>query len=151
MPRVEEAVVVAASIAETWNGYLDPRGWSTWVDAFQGVVANDGYPQQGGKLTWRSTPAGRGEVTEEVLAHEPRRLHHVAFSDPTMSGELVTRFEGEGSGTKVSQSLEYRLAERGPFAVLGAFFVKSQIARSLDRTLGDLKAYVEEVANANAR
>lgn len=151
MPRVEHSVVVAASLAETWDTYLDRRGWPTWVDAFSGVTSADGYPEEGGTLVWRSTPAGRGEVSERVLEHEPRRSHRIAFSDPTMSGELATSFAVDGGGTRVSQVLDYRLAERGVFAFLGALFVKSQVARSVQRTLGDLKAYVEEVAGAHAR
>jgi len=151
MPRVEESVLVAASLAETWDTYFDRRGWSTWVDAFQSVVEEDGYPEAGGTLRWRSTPAGRGEVTEEVLEHEERRVQRVAFSDPTMAGELETRFAVEGAGTKVTQTLDYKLAERGVFAFLGALFVKSQVARSVQRTLTDLKAHVEEIASAHAR
>jgi len=148
---VKHDVFVEASLAETWDLYLDRRGWATWVDAFQGVVGEEGYPQEGGTLTWRSTPAGRGEVTEKVLEHEPRPVHRIEFSDPTMSGELATRFGVEGDGTRVSQELDYRLVERGPFAVLGAFFVKSQVARSLERTLTDLKDFVEEGARSGAR
>lgn len=122
-----------------------------WVDAFQSVVAAEGYPAEGGTLTWRSTPAGRGEVTETVLEHETRRTHRIAFSDPTMTGELSTRFAVEGQGTRVTQTLDYRLAERGVFAFLGAFFVKSQVARSVQRTLAALKAFVEESAQSGAR
>ncbi len=33
-----------------------------------------------------SVPAGRGEVTEKVLEHEPRRKHRIEFADPTMTG-----------------------------------------------------------------
>jgi len=151
MARVEETVLVGASLAETWDTYLDRRGWATWVDAFAAVVSDEGYPEEGGTLRWRSTPAGRGEVTEKVLEHEPRRTHRIAFSDPTMSGELSTRFAVEGQGTRVTQALDYRLAERGVFAFLGAFFVRSQVARSVQRTLRDLKAFAEESAQGGAR
>ena len=151
MPVIEETVLVEASLAETWDAYFDRRGWGTWVDAFQGVVAEEGYPEEGGTLIWRSTAAGRGEVAEKVLEHAPRRFHRVGFSDPTMSGELATRFDVEGEGTRVHQTFEYRLVERGVFAVLGAFFVKSQVARSVQRTLVDLKGFVEEAAHFDAR
>lgn len=142
MARVEQEVLVAASLAEVWDLYFEPRDWPEWVDAFAGVVSSQGYPQEGGKLVWRTGAAGRGEITEEVSAHEPRSLHRIRFSDPTMTGELETRFALEGPATRVSQTMDYRLAERGVFAFLGAFFVRSQVKRSLERSLEGLRDHV---------
>jgi hypothetical protein len=135
---------VEASLAETWDGYFEPRGWPIWVDAFAGVVALDGYPETEGTLVWRTGAAGRGEVRETVVAHEPRRLHRVKFSDPTMTGELETTFAIEGEGTRISQAMTYRLVERGVFAFLGAFFVRSQVKRSLERSLSAFREHVAE-------
>lgn len=147
MGVAEDSVLVEASLAETWDAYFDPAGWPEWVDAFAGVVSTDGYPLHGGRLVWRTGPAGRGEVTEEVIAHEPRTLHRVQFSDPTMTGELETRFGLEGPGTRVSQAMSYSLAERGVFAFLGALFVRSQVKRSLQRSLLGLQSHVAERAS----
>ena len=146
MPKVETTVLVDASLADTWDAYFDPSGWSEWVDAFAGVVSTDGYPLGGGKLTWRTGAAGRGEVSEAIVEHEPRTLHRVRFEDPTMSGELETRFAMEGAGTRVSQTMAYALAERGVFAFLGALFVRTQVRRSLERSLGGFRAYVADHA-----
>ena len=112
--KVSESVVVAASLAEVWDYYFEPRGWPAWVDGFGRVEASDGYPEAGGSLRWRSIPAGRGEVTEHVLEHEPRRLHRVAFRDPESAGELVTRFEiaGEGRGSPRSSTTGCESAAR---------------------------------------
>ncbi len=148
MPRAEAEVDVSASLAEVWDAYLDPRRWPEWVDAFASVVSADGYPQQGGTLVWRTGAAGRGEVTEAVLAHEPRRVHRIDFSDPTMTGELETTFAIEGEGTRVKQAMTYRLVERGFFAFIGALFVRSQVTRSLDRSL---KAFRDLVAESRPR
>jgi hypothetical protein len=141
---VESSILVEASLAETWDSYFDPAGWPEWVDAFSSVVSSDGYPQAGGKLVWRTGSAGRGEVSEEVAVHEPRTLHRIRFADPTMTGELETRFGVEGGHTRVSQAMTYSLVERGVFAFLGALFVRSQIKRSLERSLGALRAHVSE-------
>ena len=147
MAIVEESVLVAASLAETWDRYFDPRGWGAWVDGFQAAIEADGYPEAGGLLRWRSIPAGRGEVTERVLEHEPRRRHLIAFSDPAMEGELETRFEIEGQGTRVSQRLDYRLLDRGPIARLGAvLFVRSQVRQSVQRSLLAFRRAAEEAA-----
>ena len=147
MARADASVLVAASLAETWDAYFDPHGWPEWVDAFGGVLELDGYPLQGGKLTWRTGAAGRGEVAEAVLAHEPRTLHRIGFSDPTMTGGLETRFELEGKGTRVSQAMTYALAEPGLFGFLGAFFVRSQVRRSLERSLQAFRGFVAERAS----
>ena len=147
MAIVEEAVLVRATVAETWERYFDPRGWGSWVDGFQAVIEAEGYPEAGGVLRWRSIPAGRGEVTERVLEHEPRRRHLIAFRDPAMEGELETRFEIEGQGTRVSQRLDYRLLDRGPIARLGAvFFVRGQVRQSVQRSLLAFRRAAEEAA-----
>jgi hypothetical protein len=147
--KVLESVVVDASLAEVWDHYFEPQGWPAWVDGFGHVEASAGYPEAGGSLRWHSVPAGRGEVTEHVLQHEPRRLHRVAFRDPESAGELMTRFEIAGEGTLVAQELEYRLRRRGPFTWLtDRLFIRSQIRGSLARTLGRLKLEVEALARA---
>jgi Polyketide cyclase / dehydrase and lipid transport len=145
--KVSESVVVDASLAEVWDYYFEPRGWPAWVDGFGRIEASDRYPGAGGSLRWRSIPAGRGEVTEHVLEHEPRRFHRVAFRDPESVGELRTRFEIAGSGTTVTQEFEYRLRRRGPFAWLtDRLFIRSQVHGSVARTLARLKLEVEELA-----
>jgi len=142
--KVSESVLVGASLAETWDHYFDPDGWPVWVEGFGRVARMDGYPEAGATLVWSSNAAGRGEVTEEVLAHEPRTLHRIAFSDPQSSGELTTRFVVEGDGTRVTLELDYEVGKGGPLARLtDLFFTRSQVAGSLRRTLGEFRAEVE--------
>ena len=144
---VEESTLVRASLAEAWDHYFDPRGWPGWVDGFQSVIETDAYPKPGGTLRWRSTPAGRGEVRERVLEHEPRRRHLIAFTDPAMEGKLETRFEIEGEHTRVRQRLDYRLVDSGPIARLGGLlFVRGQVRQSLARSLEVFRRAVEEAA-----
>jgi hypothetical protein len=127
MSEVLATILVEASLAETWEHYFDPRGWSVWVDGFQA--------------------AGRGRVTERVLEHEPRRRHKIAFSDPQSEGELLTEMAIEGEGTRVTQTLDYRLRGRGPFAwASDRLFVRTQVRRSLERSLLRFKHEVAEIA-----
>src|SRR5687768_2240271 len=136
MATVEASILVAAPLAETWDRYFDADGWRHWVDGFNAVLEAEGYPQAGGTLRWRSTPAGRGEVTERVLEHEERRLHRVEFADDAAHGELQVTFGIEGDGARVRQALQYRLTQRGPIALLASvLFVRSQMRRSLERSL----------------
>lgn len=136
MATVSASVFVRAPVTKAWDHYFDPRGWRAWVDGFQAVEAADGYPAEGGTLTWRSGSAGRGWVTERVLEHEPRRRHRIAFSDPESRGELLTEMAIDGEGTRVSLTTRYRLARGGPLGWLAdPLFVRPQVRRSLERTL----------------
>lgn len=150
MGRVAESVYVDAPLAEVWELYFDPRAWPAWVDGFAAVQSADGYPQRGGVLRWRSTGAGRGEVTERVLEHEPRTLHRIAFSDPETEGELETRFAiepgvGDEPGTRVAQTLSYRLRDAGVLTLLtDPIFIRPQIARSVRRSLDALGTEAEQ-------
>ena len=147
MSTIQASASVQASLAEVWDYYFDPRGWPAWVDGFGRVQSSDGYPDAEGSLRWQSIPAGRGEVTEHVLEHEPRRVHRIAYRDPTSAGELRTSFSIEGPGTLVEQQLTYRLVRRGPFARLtDLLFIRSQMRGSMERTLARLRLEVEEVA-----
>jgi polyketide cyclase/dehydrase/lipid transport protein len=145
--RVAASIAVRASLAEVWDYYFDPAGWSAWVDGFARVDSNLGYPEVGGTLRWSSGPAGRGTVTERVTEHEPRRLHRVEFEDPETTGRLAVTFEIDGERTVVTQELDYRLREGGVFAkVTDRLFIRSQMRGSLSRSLARLKLEVEEVA-----
>src|SRR5688572_7562406 len=105
MATVEASVVVSSSLAETWDAYFDRTRWRLWVDGFDAVLEEESYPQAGGTLRWRSTPAGRGEVTEHVLEHSERRLHRVEFADDATRGELEVTFGIEGDGARVRQAM----------------------------------------------
>jgi uncharacterized membrane protein len=145
--RLEQSVLVAASLAEVWDYYFEPRGWPAWVDGFGTVESAEGYPEDGGRLVWRSNPAGRGTVRERVIEHQPRRRHRIEFSDPESEGELLTRFEIEGQATRVTLTLDYGLRRSGPFAWLTErLFVRGQVRASLQRSLQRFKHEAEEVA-----
>jgi len=143
MATVEAAVEIAAPPADVWELYFDRDRWPSWVDGFAAAVDADGYPEAGGRLTWRSTAAGRGEVRELVEAHEPRTLHRTSFEDPESKGTLETRFEivaGPEPATRVTQRLAYELRGGGPLArVTDVIFIRTQMRRSLERSLAALR------------
>ena len=144
MATVASEVEIAAPAAVVWDFYFEPGGWPSWVDQFGAVASSDGYPETGGTLRWRSGRAGRGEVTERVLEHQPRRLHRVAFEDPAAEGELATAFEVTESGTRVGQRMTYRLRRAGILVrITDALFVRSQMRDSLARSLVALRAELE--------
>ncbi len=148
MSVVEQEVLVAASLADAWDLYFEPRVWGEWVDSFGSVIEIDGYPDAGGTLRWKSVPAGRGEVTEKVLEHEPRRMHRIEFSDPSLAGEMTVSFQIEGEGTKIVAAMDYRLLDKSVFARLGALlFLKAQLRGTLRRSLD---AFVREAVGRSA-
>lgn len=151
MGKVEAQVEIAAPLAEVWDLYFECTRWASWVDGFKSVTREEGYPEQGGALEWRSTPAGRGEVAERVLAHEPRSLHRIDYSDPGSAGTLEVGFEmvpaesaASGRKTRVKQRLEYKVTTGGPLrAIVDRLFIRTQMQRSLQRSLADLRLEAE--------
>ena len=149
MAKLTESVLVSASLKETWDLYFEPRTWASWVDGFGEVESVAGEYPQGGKLVWRSTPAGRGRVTETVLEHAPRTRHRIRFSDPESEGELSSEFGIEGEATRVRLTLAYRLpGNRAVAAVTDRLFVRGQVRSALKRTLQRFKREVEQAAGA---
>jgi len=147
MARVEAGVEVTASLADVWDLYFDADRWASWIDGFAAVVSATGYPQAGGELVWRSTPAGRGRVVERVVEHQPRTLHRIEYEDPESRGRLETAFEmlptGDGRLTRVTQRLAYGLNGGGPLAAITDFlFIRTQMRRSLERSLAALRLEV---------
>lgn len=158
MGKVEAMIEIEAPLAEVWDLYFDPDRWPSWVDGFASVVSRSGYPEAGGTLTWRSTPAGRGEVRERVLAHEPRSLHRIEYADPGSAGRLEVGFEmlpaasaDSGRRTRVGQRLDYRVTAGGPLSpITDLLFIRSQMRRSLERSLTDLGLEAERTGGTQA-
>lgn len=148
MARLDQSLLVECSLAEAWDAYFDARGWQAWVDGFGAVESSEGYPEAGSTLVWSSTPAGRGKVRERVLEHQPRRRHRIEFSDPASAGTMLTTFEIEGEGTRVTLELDYRLQRGGLLSPLtDRLFVRGQLRQSLQRTLLRFKHAAEEAAH----
>ena len=99
--------------------------------------------ERGSCSTTRSTAAGRGQVRERVLDHEPRSLHRIGYEDPESRGRLVTEFAIVPGGerlTSVTQRLEYEIKGGGILSpVTDLLFIRSQMRRSLERSLGALR------------
>ncbi|MGI8461168.1 MAG: SRPBCC family protein [Solirubrobacterales bacterium] len=153
MGKVVESVVIEAPLAEVWDFYFQAETWPSWVDQFGRVESSEGYPEVGGTLTWGSTAAGRGRVSERVLEHEPRTRHKVAFEDPESEGELAVTFSiepGEGTGsTKVEQEMEYKVSGGGALSgIADVLFVRSQQRKSLLRSLGRLRVEILDAVRA---
>ena len=158
MGKVDASTEIAAPLADVWDLYFERSRWPSWVDGFAAVIEESGYPEEGGTLSWRSTPAGRGRVDERVVAHEARVMHRIDYEDPTSVGSLEVGFEmlpaesaESGRRTRVSQHLDYRVTGGGPLrGVTDVLFIRSQMRRSLARSLGDLRLEAERAGGTRA-
>ena len=135
--------------AEALELWIDPGRWPAFVDGLARVVeVSDDWPEPGAELVWESTPAGRGRVTERVVAYEvpppapevamqshPGRLvTHV--SDRSLTGEQAVTFAPAPEGSQVELALDYRLPGGGPLpALTDLLFIRRALRDSLRRTL----------------
>jgi hypothetical protein len=112
--------------------WTDLSRWPSFVDGFSHVVeVSDSWPDPDAKLVWQSTPAGRGRVTERVVAHDAGRFATDVFEDQ-LSGRQTLFFE---AGT-VLMELDYRLASGGPLRRLtDVLFIRRALTMALERTL----------------
>ena len=117
--------------------WTDLSRWASFVDGFAHVErVDDSWPAEGAKLRWRSVPAGRGVVTERVVASEPGRRFVTQVLEDRMTGAQAVAFTPDEDGTLVEIELDYQLAGRGPLsAITDVLFIRRALTDALRRTL----------------
>ena len=135
----------AASLPDAEGLWYDHGRWAEWVDGLEQVVAVEGgWPQVGATVSWRSGPAGRGNVTERVLEHEPLHGQAVEVSDDSIRGEQTIAFTPEPPGVRVELSLAYEIRRRSPVTpVIDLLFIRRAMTVSLELTLSRFGASLE--------
>ena len=138
MRPVRAVQTFPASVHEAERCWYDTSRWSSWVDGLDDVVALDEpWPMVGGGVIWDSGPAGRGRVTERVVAYAPADGQTVEVTDDTITGRQAVTFAAVGDGVEVSVALEYRLRHRSLVTpVVDALFIRREMSQSLSRSLG---------------
>jgi uncharacterized membrane protein len=133
-----EAATVELPPDLAFDLWTDLTRWPTFVDGFGHVERIDGdWPGEGTKLVWRSGPAGRGVVTERVVASEPGvRLVTQVFEE-RMHGSQAVGFAATDDGTtRVDIELDYQLQTGGPLrGVTDLLFIRRAQTDALRRTL----------------
>jgi hypothetical protein len=139
-------------VAEAERCWYDTTRWSGWIDGLDRVLEVRGdWPNVGATVTWESGPAGRGVVTERVIAHEPLRGQTVEVEDPSIRGRQSVSFRPGGEGgddeqqdAEVSLALQYRLVRRSIVSpIIDALFIRRAMATSLGTTLSYFAARLE--------
>ena len=127
---------------ELWT---DVRRWPTFVEGFSSAVELSGdWPEEGSKLVWQSTKAGRGRVTERVSECGPERFTTEVYED-ALTGTQTVSFAAVSEGSGVELRLEYELTRYGPLrAVADVLFIRRALRDALRRTLHSFAVEAEE-------
>jgi hypothetical protein len=137
MATVRVTHAFAASVAAAERCWYDTSRWEAWVDGLERVVAVEpGWPRSGATVTWESGPAGRGHVTERVVAYEPGAGQTVEVEDVSITGRQSVSFAAIPDGVEVTLALAYRQRRRSPVTPLvDLLFIRRAMTLSLGRTL----------------
>ena len=97
------------TVAEAERCWYDTARWDRWVDGLERVASVEGtWPDVGAIVTWESGPAGRGQVTERVVAYEPLSGQTLEVEDASIRGRQSVAFTPADDGVEVAFSLRVR-------------------------------------------
>jgi hypothetical protein len=149
MSAVSASIALPASVDDAEALWYDTGTWSGWVEGLEEVLAIQGaWPAVGSGVTWVSGPAGRGHVTERVLAYEPQRGQTNEVADDSITGVQTVVFTPQEDGVEITLALEYRIKKRGILTpVVDLLFVRNAVRTSLRSTL---TRYAAELVSSRA-
>jgi Polyketide cyclase / dehydrase and lipid transport len=137
MSTVTVTQAFPGSVHEAESCWYDTAGWSKWVDGLARVASVSGdWPGRGASVVWESGPAGRGRVTERVVAFEPLAGQTNEVSDDSIEAQQTVTFTPVDDSVEVQLSLAYRVRKRNLFTpVVDFLFIRRAMAASLESTL----------------
>jgi hypothetical protein len=141
--------VSTARVAQTFAGtvhdaercWYDTAAWPAWVDGLAHVQSVEGdWPAVGAVVRWESGPAGRGHVTEKVVAYEPLAGQTTEVLDDAITGHQTVTFsadsDGDADAVTVEFALDYALRRRSIVTpVVDLLFIRRAMTMSLRSTL----------------
>ena len=141
MAQVGAAVELPGRVFETETCWYDLRRWPQWVDGLAEVLEIQGdWPRAGSVVVWKSGPAGRGNVREEVVEYEPRLGQTSQINDDSITGRQRIAFTPKADGVEVRLTLEYRLKRRSLVSgLVDLLFIRRLMRASLTRTLSQFQ------------
>jgi Polyketide cyclase / dehydrase and lipid transport len=137
MRSVRVAQTFDSTVHEAETCWYDTRRWPAWVDGLERVVeVSETWPNLGATVSWRSGPAGRGDVVERVVEFEPLQRHTVQVHDDSIEGRQSVAFTPVPDGVEVALELRYEIMRRSPLTPLvDVLFIRRAMATSLQATL----------------
>jgi uncharacterized membrane protein len=138
MGVARDALTINLPAERAFDLWTDLSRWATFVDGFARVErVDDTWPAEGAKLVWHSGPAGRGIVTERVVASEPGERLVTQVFEERMHGAQAILFEPvDDASTRVDMELDYTLTGAGPFGgITDLLFIRRAQTDAIRRTL----------------
>jgi len=134
------------SVHEAQELWCDTSRCHMWVDGLDRVLSVEGdWPRPGSTVRWQSNPAGRGHVTERVVAYEELGGLSTEVLDDSITGRQAVTFAPVEDGVAVELVLEYELLRRSLFTVvIDPLFIRRAMATSLATTLAHFGAELAE-------
>jgi polyketide cyclase/dehydrase/lipid transport protein len=132
----QAAGVIALSPEAALALWTDVDRWATFVEGFAHVVERSpGWPAEGSKLVWQSTPGGRGRVTEKVVEKSTRGFATQVYED-AFRGVQTLKLSEDADGARAELTLDYELTKGGPLhALADVIFIRRALRDALRRTL----------------
>jgi hypothetical protein len=137
MGTARAAQAFAGPLEEVHTAWYDTSRWARWVEGLDHVVDVDGdWPREGGSVTWMSGPAGRGTVTERVIAYRPLAGQTLEVRDTAIRGRQTVSFTSVGDVVEVQLTLAYHLVHGSIVSpLMDLLFIRRAMTSSLARTL----------------
>ena len=134
------------TVAAAESLWYDHDSWPLFIDGLRSVVSIEGEPPLVGSRTlWRSGPAGRGTVSERVIAYEPGLGQRLEVDDDAITAQQSVQFSANASGLTIALELDYRLKSASPFRLVSDWlFIRRAQAESLRRTLAAFAAELQQ-------
>jgi hypothetical protein len=139
MATVRRRYDAPVGVDRAWGLWTDLARWPSFVEGFKHVERVQGeWPLEGARVTWRSTPGGRGVVTEKVLRSEPPGLLVTQVFEEALTGTHTARLApvGELGETWIELELDYQLTRAGVMRQLtDVLFIRRELGAAMQRTL----------------
>ncbi len=155
MRAVNASVTCSATVHEAITAWCQTERWPYWVEGLERIesVTSD-WPRAGAIVRWRSRPAGRGQVTERIVAYQPLESIESEIEDDQVIARQLVTFTPAGppatnagpardDRTDVKVDFGYRITRRSPVTpVIDWLFVRPAMTTSLQTTLDRFAAEV---------
>jgi hypothetical protein len=137
MRVVQATQVFEGVVREAEALWYDTAHWPRWVVGLERVESVGGpWPDVGGRVRWRSGPAGRGQVSERVVSYAPLSGQSVEVEDDSIHATQTVSFAPDAAKVELTLSLAYELKRRSPLMrLVDLVFIRRAMTRSLEQTL----------------
>jgi uncharacterized protein YndB with AHSA1/START domain len=146
--HIERSVVVAAPPAKAYALVADPHRWKEWTvwnrrDPAMAIEYFGAASGAGSGWAWKSTSEGDGKMTLTAAEPDQRVAYDLFFPEfnSTSTGDL--RFVAEGSGTRVSWSMNGDMGSN-PLMRWMTLMMDGMVGKDFDAGLANLKALAEK-------